>query len=315
MFALCIESSHQRGMGHLFRALNLVKFLRKQDVPVLVCINNDARSNELLRQAGLQPMVVSLTDFNTDWEGKLIQEYGVKVWVNDRLDTDIRHALHIKDAGAKLVTFDDRGDGARLADIHFAPLVYDDREQLQGKRVFRGADYLILNEEIDRFKRKRQENRKLIVTLGGADTYGVTLKVVKILKKVHKSATIIVGPGFEHDNELAEALTDDFVVKRGVPSLIEEFSHYDVAVTGGGITAFEAAASGLPSIIVANELFEIPAAKYLASIGVSVFAGYYEAIDERQFGEVLDIEGMSNKGMVCITTGGVKNVFNELLSL
>jgi spore coat polysaccharide biosynthesis predicted glycosyltransferase SpsG len=315
MFALCIESSHQRGMGHLFRALNLLKLFQKQDVPVLACLNNHKRSIELLRQYGVEPVIVSLTDFEANWESRLIKQYGIKVWVNDRLDTDIRHALHVKDMGAKLATFDDRGTGAQLADIHFAPLSFDEHEPLQGKLVFRGADYLILSDEINRFKRKRTESRKLVVTLGGSDTYGVTIKVVEIVKRRGQTATVIVGPGFEHHRELAAVLTEDFTVRHGVPSLIEEFGRYDVAVTGGGITAFEAAASGLPSIIVANELFEIPAARYLESIGASVFAGYHASIDECVFGQELDVSTMSDRGMAHITTCGARNVAKQLMAL
>jgi spore coat polysaccharide biosynthesis predicted glycosyltransferase SpsG len=260
-------------------------------------------------------VVVSLTDFDTDWEGKLVRQYGVKVWVNDRLDTDIRHARHVKDAGAKLVTFDDRGSGAELADLHFAPLAFDEQEPLQGKRVFRGTDYLILSDEIDRFKRQRTARDRVVVSLGGSDTYGVTVKVVEILRKRGWTATVIIGPGFEHERELTDVLTGNFTVKRGLPSLIEEFSRHDIAVTGGGVTAFEAAASGVPTIIVANELFEIPAARYLQSVGASVFAGYHESIDEGMFTRDFDVAAMSSRGMACITTGGVLKVASQLMEL
>ena len=30
MFAICIESSHSKGMGHLFRMLNFAKYLKKK---------------------------------------------------------------------------------------------------------------------------------------------------------------------------------------------------------------------------------------------------------------------------------------------
>ena len=39
--------------------------------------------------------------------------------------------------------------------------------------------------------------------------------------------------------------------------MAEEMSRHDLAVTGGGMTPFEANAAGLPCIVVANETFEI----------------------------------------------------------
>lgn len=302
-------------MGHLFRALNLAKQLQKQGLPFLVCLNDHQPSIGLIRRAGLVPTVVSLTDLDSNWEAELIRRNGITVWVNDRLDTDIRHAQHVINAAAKFVTFDDRGTGAALADIHFAPLAIGASEQLKGKRVLQGTTWLVLNEDIGRFRRERRGCARMIVTLGGADTYGATPKVLAILKKQGRPATVIVGPGFEHHRELEELATAEVVVKRGVPSLVEEFHAFDLAVTGGGVTAYEAAASGLPTIIVANEHFEIPNALYLQSIGASVFAGHHTEIDDSVFYRDLDIPGMSRAGMYAVATQGAENIVRELIAL
>ena len=126
---------------------------------------------------------------------------------------------------------------------------------------------------------------------------------------------IIVGPGFRHDAELAEVLGKELEVKRDVPSLIAEFENYDLAITGGGITPFEANASGLPCIVIANELFEVPTGLELARLGGAVFAGYHEQIDEAVLARDLPLEGMSRAGMDCIGLEGVDRVVRELMSL
>lgn len=312
MFAVCIEASHQRGMGHFYRALNLIAYLEERQEPYVVFINEHAKSRAILEQKNIPFAVVALEDVASGWEARLIAQYGITVWINDRLDTDARHSQQVKHAGAKLVTFDDRGSGAFWADLHIAGLAFDEAEPLQGDRILRGANYLILNPEIDRFKKLRNSVNNVIVTMGGSDTYGVTTRVVEILKKTEKKGTIILGPGFEHHEALRAVLTQDFVIKTGVPSLVEEFQYYDMAITAGGITPFEANASGLPCIIIASEWFEIPTGQFLQQLGCSIFAGHYSAINEDIFVQSFDMEAMSRAGMNQLTTQGVKNIYLEL---
>ena len=161
----------------------------------------------------------------------------------------------------------------------------------------------------------KAESEKIIVTLGGSDTYGVTIKVVEILKKLSKSATIITGPSFLHGKELENITDGRFIIKKTVPSLIEEFYNYDIAVTGGGITPFEANATGLPCIIIANEIHEIQTSEYLQKLGSSIFAGYHENFDIELFSQDFDIMKMSKIGSETIKTNGVKNIFEEIFKI
>lgn len=315
MIGICIESSHARGMGHLYRMLNLVEYLRSCGQGCMLMMNDNLKSRQILVARGIDVITVNLEDVESDWEAGLIKRYGLTVWINDRLDTNARHAVKVVAHGVKLVTFDDRGDGALFADLHFAPLVFSGREALKGNRVHTGTDYLILNSEIDRYKRVRSRIDSILVTLGGSDTYGVTLRIVRILHELGVTATIITGPSFVHNEELEEITVGAFTVIKGVPSLIEEFSRHDLAMTGGGMTPFEANASGLPCIIVANELHEIEVGQYLQTVGSSTFAGYYKSIDKSYFSSPLDIEKMSKAGMAAITTDGVTNVFREISAL
>jgi spore coat polysaccharide biosynthesis predicted glycosyltransferase SpsG len=151
MFAVCIESSHQRGMGHFFRALNFLTYLHERNQPAILLLNKHQPSIEMLRARNIPFEIVLLDDLETGWEDTIIQRHKVTVWLNDRLNTDIRHAQRIKAAGVKLVTLDDRGSGAQVADLHFAPLIFDEEKKLTGNKVFRGPTYLILKPEINKW--------------------------------------------------------------------------------------------------------------------------------------------------------------------
>ena len=310
MIGLCIESSHKKGMGHLFRALNLIEFLRIKGQAFVVFVNDNEKAMSILKEKNIEYELVNLDDLESDWETSLIKKYSINLWVNDRLNTEVRHSQNVVKNNARLITFDDRGSGSELAEINIAALLFDDN--LKGKIVLKGVNYLILNKEIEKFKRLRTNLENIIVTLGGSDTYGVTLKVVNILKKLNKKATIHIGPSFGHTKELNKIIDNRFIVKHNLPSMIEEFYNYDLAITGGGITPFEANASGLPCLIIANEPWEIDNGRFLEALGCSKFIGHYKSFDIKLLESKFDLEELSKAGMNKIKLDGLINIFSEV---
>ncbi len=316
MFAICIEASHSKGMGHLFRMLNFVKFLEQNKQEFIFLINDNQKTKEILISNGYLFEIVDLLDLHSGWESTLVRKYNFKYWINDRLDTDEIHTQNVKENNIKLITFDDLGSGAKHSDINICGLFFN-QDNLHGKKILKGTGYLILNPEIDIYKKQRKSLKNILVTLGGSDTYGVTIKVLRLLKKYNIKATIHIGPSFEHKEELQRELSDDYEVINFIPSLIEEFSKYDLAITGGGVTPFEANASGLPCLVIANEIFEVPNGEYLRSINASVFLGFYENIDESNFQDIekLNLEQMSQNGLLILNTKAVKKIYEEIIKL
>ena len=313
-YALCLESSHERGMGHLFRGVNLYHYLEGQSERSVVLINEDPHAIEVLTRNRVPYEVIDYADVQSNWETLLIRKYHVKVWLNDKLLTDRRLYEHVREnPRVVLCAIDEEGDSADLLDIHFASTTFRSDLVPRGKKIYRGMEYLVLNEEIRKYQRIRTRADRVIVSLGGSDTYGVTVKVLNILKQKHIKADIVIGPSFEHKKELEQELTEDYYVYHDVPSLIEKFSEYDVAITGGGITCLEAAALGIPCIIVASEDFEIITAQYMENIGCAVFAGFHEQIDAEKFDiSQFKIEEMSRAALNHVTLDGAKHIYGKI---
>lgn len=316
MFAICLEASHSKGMGHLFRMLNFAEYLKNKNENFIFLINDNEKTKNILHEKNINFEVVHLSDYESSWESTFIKKYDINYWINDRLETHIEHAKNVLKNSCQLITFDDLGSGAKLSDINICGLFFN-TETIEAKKVLKGAEYLILNNEINQFKKERSEIKNILVTLGGSDTYGVTIKVLKLLKKYNFKATIHVGPSFEHIDELKQELTDNFELIHFIPSLIEEFSQYDLAITGGGITPFEANASGLPCLIIANELFEIANGEFLDSIHSSKFLGYYKSINEEVFENIfkLNIKEMSKQGLLTLNSKAVDKIYEEIKKL
>lgn len=312
MLALCVESSHARGMGHLFRALNLAAGMRQRGLAYCFLVNRHGPSEELLCRGKHAYEVVPMDDQDGEWERGVVRRLGIRLWLDDRLNTSLRHARQVKDLGLSLVTFDDRGDGAALADLNVAALVFENTVALQGRRVLQGADYLVLNSEIARHRRARTRADSLLVTMGGSDTYGVSVQVVQRLVALRRHAKVVAGPGFAHMQALEQASSNDIEIVRGLPSLVAEFEHHDLVITGGGVTPFEAAASGLPSIVIASEDFEIPVGRALAAMCVAAFAGHHATADWTLLEAELPIAAMSQAGLERFDLQGRERVLDAI---
>lgn len=311
MFGICIEASHQRGLGHLFRMLNFSRSLEQRGIPFCFFMNADKNAEAILQRANLPYEIVPLNDVG--WEQLVIKKHDLSLWVDDRLDTTIAHARAIASCGLQRVTFDDRGEGASLAALNVAALCFGpSTEQLKGKRVLTGPWYLILNPEIGRYRRIRKHLESIVVSMGGTDTYGVTVQVAKQLTAQGRHATLILGPGFRHEADLERVLNDGFVVKRNVPSLAEEFSHHDLAITGGGVTPFEANAAGLPCVVIANEDFEIPVGLGIEALGGAVFAGHYSNFSLDCLAKGMSLQTLSEAAMHEVDLEGSNRVIAEV---
>lgn len=316
MFAICIESSHEKGMGHLYRALNFSSYLKKVSVDHVIIVNDNNSAKNILEEKGKRFEVADLADESGNWEHSVIKKYGISVWINDRLGTELQHSKNIKKHNVLLVAFDDDGVGAELADLNFGMLPVNYNRRLTGRSVKAGLDYFILNDEVFLYRKKRSKLEKIIVTLGGSDTYGVTVKVAEALKRSKLDVTVITGPSFEHSRELAALINPSFIVKNSVPSLIREFSDYDLAITGGGITPFEANASGLPCMIIANEIHEVENAMFLEKTGSSAFMGYHsDVVFSSITFDGMNIKKMSEAGINAFHSKGAENVYNAIKAL
>ena len=315
MYAFCIESSHSRGMGHLFRSIHFARYLQRQGEHLIFFINKYKPAFKYLDDQKIDYLVVSLGDVTGNREKELINKYSISTWINDRLDTDSVHAKKIKSERIRLITFDDRGTGALYADINVAGLLFDNLDSLQGRKVLNGFKYIILNEEIVDYRYQRTGINHIVISMGATDTYGVTMKAIDILRNTSSEVTVIVGPGFQHSGKLEKTIPDHFTLKKNVPSLIEEFAKYDLAITGGGLTLFEACASGLPCIVIANEYFEIPVGRLLESKGLCYFAGHHENINHDVFDLSINIREMSYKGMQMLDLDACRRIYEEIKQL
>ena len=317
MFAICIESSHKRGLGHLYRSLILAKNLRSKGYKVNFIINNNKFAYEKLRNEGFEFAVKEIHQEN-DWEKDFLMSHpNIKVWINDRLNTKERHSKLIKTLGLSLITFDDRGTGAQFTDLNIAALAFGEIKKFYGKKVLTGHKYLILDPISEKFRKIRKRKNKLIVTLGGSDTWGITPYVMTKLLELNQKATIILGPAFKHFDAVQKIKSispkEFFKIKHNVPSLIKELNSSQIAITSGGTTPFQANALGLPCIAIATESFEVEVCKYLEKLGCNIYGGYKKDLNIDSMKLQFPVEKYSRKALDKVDSNGIERAISYIM--
>jgi spore coat polysaccharide biosynthesis predicted glycosyltransferase SpsG len=314
VFAICVEASHARGMGHLFRALVIADALERRGNRVIFLVNECPAAREVLAKTHRRFEVETVAYSRGDWEASILHGRKIKVWINDRKDTDAAHVDRLKRAGLRVATFDDSGTGALVSDMNIVAIP-SERGGVAGKCVLRGLEYLVLDPAIGHHRRLRKVVRSVAIAMGGSDTYGLTVEVVRALQNDSRALTVVLGPGFRHDSELQPLLDRRITVRRGVESLAAELSPHDLAITAGGMTLFEACAAGLPCIAIAAEDWEAEAIKVLARAGACADAGNRLAFDRKRLASPVDVESMSKAGMNLLDLRGVERVIDAVTSL
>lgn len=314
MYIVCIESSNSRGMGHLFRALLYVEYLKSHNMEFMFLINNDVNSLKILDDKNIEYTIVDFEDVTSNWERNIIEQNAVDVWINDKFETSWEMGKHISDTQIFFCMIDDIGKGEVFADAHFVGMIYPTRKNVKGKHVFTGSEYIILNPEIAQYRRIRNKLKKIVVSLGGSDPHGVTIDVVKELLQYNYEITVIIGPNFRLREELEVINKGRFPVLQNVPSLIETFYEYDLAITGGGVTCCEASAAGLPCVIIANAPHEENTGRYMESLGGCVYAGNHGDWNKKILRNLqeLNIRKMSLSGMDSFYLDAVERIMDKI---
>ena len=323
---LCIEASHAKGMGHAFRALRLALGLREAGISVTVVGNDNNAAADLLRTAEIAMRFAPTDSDSCGWELPLLEEFRPKLWLNDRLTVPLEHAQTVL-ARTKLGSIDDRGEGGRLALVSFLsmPCMF---VPSPGKNTYMGVEYLILAPEFRKagYVRDVESSPRILVSMGGSDTWGATVFIVNQLVANNLTATVVTGPVFAHEAALQNRLAEDTHGKitrlTWVSDFSELFAAHDLLICAGGLTPFEAASAGLPCITLATEAHEVGNAAFLDAQGIGVMLG--ERREDLFTGDLLtalrrcqgsSISEMSKTALQAIDGKGLMRVTHILSSL
>ena len=276
------------GLGHIRRCLTLAEALARQGATVHFITNDNQAALDTVRTIGFDATPVNLEkDFEQtrDAVGRL----QANVLVVDSYDIDADYLTRIRDPRNILVAIDDNADRPLPVDVvingaAYAPdLSYD---ALANTVLLLGADYVILRKEFASPPVRKIEGpaRKVLVTIGGSDPTALTPRLIDWLlgENTEIQLDVVVGPFFEVIKPIAEAAaqTPDQVRVHYNPSDMRSLMlEADLAITGGGQTTYELAATGTPALAILTAQNQLQNLQALDRLGTLIFAGSLDDAD------------------------------------
>ena len=268
------RGNHKQGMGDVMGSLAIADAYRDSNTrdTITFIVDND---NEAID-------AVLAKSYELEIANDVLQEIGYvreikpNVIIINMLRNDAEKLKSIKESTRLLVTIDDPGDAARWADIRINPLYYNDDAITDPAYVALRKEFISAN-RTSKFIKEKVEI--ILVTQGGADTYGFIPKIIGALSDIGKDChiNVIIGPAFKHHRELKEAIDKskrDFNIIHNATNMCELMQQSDMAITAGGNTMFELACIGVPAIVICGEEFEEETADRVEKYGIVENLGF-----------------------------------------
>jgi spore coat polysaccharide biosynthesis predicted glycosyltransferase SpsG len=217
------------------------------------------------------------------WLRDCLLKSGAQVLVVDVRDDLSNVTLQaLAGEGTIIALLDDLSERRWAADLAFYPPVPQvDRVEWSGfrGRLCIGWEWIILRKQFAESARVTNHSRRtLLVAMGGSDPAGLTLKAVRALDRLDKEfePVIIVGTGFCHRQALQDLLRKTsrrFTVREDVSEMGAAMSEASLAICSFGMTAYELAAMGVPSVYVCLTEDHAQSASALVAAGVGISVG------------------------------------------
>jgi spore coat polysaccharide biosynthesis protein SpsF len=217
----------------------------------------------LVRSKGFQVTELAgcgFEDFNA-----ALRDFYADAWVIDeRKYLTPQDLLWLKSDGAKVILIDDLGEKRINADLAFYPPI-SQLAELNWSRfsgdVYSGWEWVLLKPEYAENPKKINSNLEktpsVLVTLGGADPWGFTQRILSSLDSITRNfeMQVVVNSGFHWRENLKDffeqcSFRHPIKITRDPFNMRALMLDADLAIASFGVTAYELAATGVPSVLV-----------------------------------------------------------------
>jgi spore coat polysaccharide biosynthesis predicted glycosyltransferase SpsG len=271
------------GFGHLRRSLTLARMLRSSVTPLFLLDSDDRGSQEQVRrdQFGFQMFKPGKSWPDHACPSAILidtrKEQGLK-WLMTEARRRAVPVVSIHDLGLMPLASDLAIDGSiRPFSGSFSP---------EGTYYCGGPSYLVLDPAYAscrrRAKRIRRKVGKIFVNLGGGDSRRYFRKVLEGLQWTGLSLDVVGVPGFTHwgQEELARECWHPLRFRWAAQgeSLAGLVWSADLAITAGGLAAYEALCVGTPLCALSYDRLQRMTVQALAESGLCLDLGYGKSL-------------------------------------
>ncbi|NCC20890.1 MAG: hypothetical protein EOM26_00335 [Alphaproteobacteria bacterium] len=339
------EASNAIGFGHLKRCAILAKALNQVGEAVSFLVpEGGERMQAFLADQALPvitlPALSSLAEEVSYYpgEGRAIVLDLFHALNRDRPEALSRYLKQLDRAGWQVVFIDGMfGEAFRQEDspclaVCVQPYVGAELDTWPKSRYWiRGGAYAVMDTVYKNrpSRRIREKAENVLITFGGADPQGLTPFVMRAFSgRVDFHFRVIVGPFFSdaHRQEIASiagTAPGRYELCSGVTDLVPHYDWADIALGGSGLSRYEFAACGLPSIFTSIYAEHMVSSDIFAEKGTGVHLGLYSELDAGAWRNALcelalsygELSEMSRRGQALIDGCGAERLAGEIFRI
>lgn len=271
--AFLAESYPAIGTGHVVETLNLARESLEKGASPAIWVNAETPTGLV---EGIPLRVEVVPDFSVQSLQVLaagIDARGIRrVVTNFRCVTNEQVCV-LRDNGFRVLCIDEWGNRHLDCDalVNTSPVSAYHRYSSTnpGFKVYAGVAYLPLARDFQAPHKmdRRHEGpiRSIVVSMGGVDRTGVTIKLVREIHAVRPEVVlhVVLGAGFTHSLDPE----NNVIVYRNLPGLAELLSRCNIGFTVGGNTLIEMACVGTPALTLFEDPHEKEQSQVLESQG------------------------------------------------
>ena len=281
-----VDGGAALGMGHVYRSLAIADALRASSRAEIAFLMSADHTEGLLTVSRHGYPVRVLAGRGHEAGLEHIRDFAPAILINDLPAIDADYLTALSHLGATTVNLVDTLDDLETTE-HYAQVIvsvmHQDRETPEG--FYGGPAYAILRDQFrGREKDLREEPRMVLLSFGGSDPQGLTLKAARALQGLPPAIKVlaVAGPAFSYGREF-EAL--ERTLARRVPLIHEAhiadlMLEADVVVGSGGMSVYEIAALGTPGIVLGQNLREDQRMRGFARHGTVEYLGLGTEVGE-----------------------------------
>ena len=253
-FYIRTEGSSRVGLGHLFRTLTLARKIKETfGIKPVFWLSGGGVAAGMVKKSGF-----SLKIFGP---GRSPEQENKALLLNLRngclpvLIVDLPRLEGYENRRGLLITIVNEKRDTRAGDIVIDVFSQFRKKSFSSPGLYlSGPAYQVLREEFLLYRKRyrpRKRLRRILITFGGSDPYGATLKLIKIISRLPSglSFTLLIGPAFSHRLP-AQTRPSNLKIISSSRQMARLMSQYDLCISGFGVTAYELACLGVPTLVV-----------------------------------------------------------------
>jgi spore coat polysaccharide biosynthesis protein SpsF len=259
------DGDNRVGMGHVVRCLALAdEFRNTCGYGVTFAVASGAPAIAKIEAAGFPIATKPSAQDEAVWLGDLLASQRAHILLLDvRTDLSPDHVRRWRRQGILVAVVDDPHERRCAADLAFYPPVPQVEEldwQSFSGHLHVGWEWVLLRPQFHTLRKgmcrtikQPDQPVRVLVSMGGSDPRGMTLKALQSLQRVPGDfgIDVVLGAGFEGESAVLDEIARsqrDIAVHRDVQDMAALMANASLAVASFGMTAYELAALGVPAL-------------------------------------------------------------------